>query len=841
VSKAERSTEVNAQLRCVAGVDPQIFAGSSSAASFQRFLEIRVDYRELFRIAINNRDTTPYPFQQRLAESPTWPLILDVPTGLGKTEAIVLGWIYRRLVAPSATARRLVYVLPQRTLVEQTARRARSMLDNLVAGGIDLGIGVEILMGGEVGVEYLSSPEAASILIGTQDMLLSRALNRGYAMSPFRWPMAFGWLHSDAWWIFDEVQLQGVGVTTAAQLQGLRSKIGTFGATATMFASATLDRSWIDTVDHRLDPKATTITLEDDDRAQSAVQKRVDASKTAHRLDVYEPNAVSKAVSERHAAGTRSLVIVNTVDRAVKVTAALRTLQPSLDVVLLHSRFRLNDREEHLAEALAPIEPNGPGRIVVATQVVEAGVDFSSRLLVSDVAPWSSIVQRLGRCNRTGDDADATFLWMEPPELTLKTAAPYKVDEVMSARDRLVTLEGTNLAPSALSHVPMKPELGATLRRVDLLELFDTSSDLSGNDIDVSRFIRDADDFTVRVLWREEAPSERDEPRREELCPATIAEARTLLKRLGDEGRRGDARVSRATSDEPWTAFAQPERLRIGDIVWIASTAGGYSPAIGFDPNSRKRVEPLERTSVDDEAPDDETLGSDVRSFTGEAMSIATHSGDAADEARALAATLVETGLLDTRFAAIVETSARWHDAGKIHPVFQATMEKAGTGTIAGPWAKSDGTHRARHYRKGFRHEVVSALAWLAAHDRDGMDADLVAYLIMAHHGKVRVSPQRLPMEPSGGLARTMCGVLQGESVPGADLGAGSASPAFDADLRIFDVGSEDGRATWGDRVGELCDDESLGIFRIAYLESLVRVADWRASALRHDGSGATS
>ena len=40
------------------------------------------------------------------------------------------------------------------------------------------------------------------------------------------------------------------------------------------------------------------------------------------------------------------------------------------------------------------------GRIVVATQVVEAGVDISARTLVTELAPWSSLVQRFGRVAR---------------------------------------------------------------------------------------------------------------------------------------------------------------------------------------------------------------------------------------------------------------------------------------------------------------------------------------------------------------------------------------------------------------------------------------------------------
>ena len=48
----------------------------------------------------------------------------------------------------------------------------------------------------------------------------------------------------------------------------------------------------------------------------------------------------------------------------------------------------------------------------------------------------------------------------------------------------------------------MALERGLVLRRRDLLDLFDTTPDLAGNDVDVSRFIRDADDHDVRVCWR---------------------------------------------------------------------------------------------------------------------------------------------------------------------------------------------------------------------------------------------------------------------------------------------------------------------------------------------------
>jgi CRISPR-associated endonuclease/helicase Cas3 len=63
-----------------------------------------------------------------------------------------------------------------------------------------------------------------AIIIGTQDMLLSRALNRGYASARARRPMEFGQLNHHALWVMDEVQIMDVGLATSAQLQAFRDE-----------------------------------------------------------------------------------------------------------------------------------------------------------------------------------------------------------------------------------------------------------------------------------------------------------------------------------------------------------------------------------------------------------------------------------------------------------------------------------------------------------------------------------------------------------------------------------------------------------------------------------------
>src|SRR5262249_31123183 len=104
-------------------------------------------------------------------------------------------------------------------------------------------------------------PERPCIIIGTQDMLLSRALNRGYGMSRYRWPMHFGLLNNNCLWVMDETQLMKPGLSTACQLEAFRrASVGEkprgldscFGSPSmTWYMSATSNREHLDTREWR--------------------------------------------------------------------------------------------------------------------------------------------------------------------------------------------------------------------------------------------------------------------------------------------------------------------------------------------------------------------------------------------------------------------------------------------------------------------------------------------------------------------------------------------------------------------------------------------------------------
>jgi CRISPR-associated endonuclease/helicase Cas3 len=128
---------------------------------------------------------------------------------------------------------------------------------------------------------------------------------------------------------------------------------------------------------------------------------------------------------------------------------------------------------------------------------------------------------------------------------------------------------------------------------------------------------------------------------------------------------------------------------------------------------------------------------------------------------------------MDDLPAASLVRAAQAHDLGKGHDVFQATMRRADPRDDAQATLGAKSGGRARHARRGFRHELASALAWLVRGDGD--DQDLIAYLLAAHHGKVRLSIRALPTDEPAPDPDTLHarGVWDGEILPAVDLGEG--------------------------------------------------------------------
>ena len=807
----------------------------------------------------------PFDYQRRLALDDPMPSLVNAPTGAGKTNAILGAWMWRRLKKPDSVGRRLVYCLPMRTLVEQTRDVARAAIKRL---GFEEKFQVHVLMGGDVTDEWDSWPERECILIGTQDMLLSRVLNRGYAMSRFRWPLHFGLLNNDCLWVFDEVQLMSDGLATTAQLAAFRERFGTFGHCHSIWMSATLDRDWLRQIDFAPQVgRLRLLEISDADRAAATLAKRLDAVKNLNRAEgrCRLPQGLAEFVKEKHLPGTQTLIVVNTVNRAREVydefskvygktvikgkkSGTAIDVEPpanaSPEIELIHSRFRPAERGRWKTLFNEKIDESSAGRIIVATQVIEAGVDISSRLLITDLAPFSSLVQRFGRCNRGGEFRSAEIYWVDRP-LTEKTAKlaeeesleeedlekiakPYEWRELKEAQEQLERLQSAS--PSALAEVKYRaPYTPAhVLRRRDLIDLFDTTPDLSGYDLDVSRFVRGGEERDVSVAWRElnGAKPKRSEPRpiRDELCAAPIYEIKDFLRGKEKTAWAWDA------LDGDWRKVTA-EELRPGLTLLLHAEAGGYDDKRGWDAKSKAPVAIVNNLNTENEAY--EAYDDDPLTWRRYEQTLAAHSFEARQAAERILAEvrLAELG----EFRAELLRATQHHDWGKAHRVFQATLHgipkeiELGDLTLNPLLAKSQSGQR--HRRKRFRHELASALALL----QTGA-SDLVVYLAACHHGKVRLSIRALPDEtrPEQENTKFARGVRDGDELPEADLGDGVQTEKLILDLEPMLLGSSGkGQQSWLERMLGLRD--RLGVFRLAYLECLIRAADVQASSKPQD------
>lgn len=869
----------------------------------------------------------PHDYQRAIATERALPEFVCVPTGCGKTAAIVLGWLWRRFRHQDAdvracTPRRIVYCLPMRTLVDQVRSSVVTWLANLelLAGTTKKRAGyrpswehgrvpVFTLMGGEESADWQAYPEREVILIGTQDMLLSRALNRGYGLFPAYWPIDFGAINTDALWVFDEVQLMGVGRTTSAQLQLMASASAPsnhvrVAARQTIWMSATLGAGTLSLPDSGRGPidvpawmrtpdrgeAATTVrlqTLSKDERAApkngedpSPLQAIVHAVKVlelrvagAGRWTAESPDLVQEIVAR--AANCLTLVVTNTVSRARAVHDAIRAHvagrphQQRSDIVLLHSRFRPYDRRRALDRVTSTVP--SAGRIVVSTQVLEAGFDLDADRLFTEIAPWPSLVQRLGRLNRRGRRRDARVVVFDVPidgtraqkltkkdarekaleEAQVAAARPYDWQDIQQSRQQLGQLGDTLPTLDRLPDVPLPLE-GPVLRRFHVEDAVDTDPDLSGGHIDVSAFIRARDrDLDVYVLWRRIGENLGDQapPHPDEICAVPIYELTQALR--GKRAFRLAFGKSRRRK-HAWEEIKEIKdgRVRVGDTLMLDLDAACYLEERGWlgdgDGALQKpstyvarhegrrvwlRATPGGSTAVADI--DNRILGyagrdRDPRSFIHRWMTLDEHLDAAQRRAEEILADLVSDAIKRR-----VALAARWHDVGKalerrgedgcLTRPFQEMLRAAGAPEGDHP---ADGELYAKSNRRGgkgagFRHEVASALAYLEV---EPSPDDLVAYLIMSHHGKVRLLPEPWDEERMNDAN----GVRPGDRVSSEGLKglADAAEPIRCDPARLIAAKSW---PSWQQRVVRLLDEH--GHFELAYLEALLRVADWRASA----------
>ncbi len=407
------------------------------------------------RVYAELNDVKPFPWQVDLVDqvltTRSWPSLVDVPTGMGKTAMIDIAVFVAAATAGERDAhrpgrRRVMLVVDRRIVVDEAYERAWKLsraLGRAVEGELDSAarevalalrslaptagdpvsvpvrppgyrtrppvLSVTRMRGGVTwDAAWLERPDLPAVVVGTVDQLGSRLLFRGYGVSDRRKPIDAALVGTDSLVLVDEAHLAQVMVTTLTEAQVRDGPRLGVPQAAVVQLTAT--------------PSATTGSVYafdlDAHRHHEEAWRRLSADK---RLSVVA--ADPKSVVAELAGTARSLVgggadtalvVCNTVGRAREVHALLAAMTTArrdplvADVELLIGRSRPADRDV-LVEALR--RRFGLGRrdrgalrpaILVATQTVEVGANLDVEALVTESAPWDALVQRLGRLNRLG-------------------------------------------------------------------------------------------------------------------------------------------------------------------------------------------------------------------------------------------------------------------------------------------------------------------------------------------------------------------------------------------------------------------------------------------------------
>ncbi len=841
-------------------------------------------------------DKRPYEWQLRLGEdADIRNRLISIPTGFGKTLGVAAAWLYQRVVLKNAHwSRRLVWCLPMRTLVEQTAETLRQIVSSH-----DMDVDVHVLMGGISTKDYHLEPEKNAILVGTQDMLLSRALNRGYGVARARWPMDFSLLNNDCLWVLDEVQLMDVGLATSAQLQQFRNEVTQKMCRPcySWWMSATLQPSWLKSVDSVQMVEfleSDILKLSESDQHQSIWRETDKPLALENFMDDKLLTDYILSMYLQHLNDEKTiLVVVNTVKRATNLYEQIIKKDKSLarKIRLIHSQFRGFERNQW-RETFLSRENFGHQKLVIATQVVEAGVDISADILVTELAPWSSLIQRFGRCARYGGHGEIHVIDIDTSKAT--NALPYDIDELNAARDLAVKkLEDASLYHLDLLDASLKPddvqalypyEPQHLLMRHEIGELFDTTADLTGADLDISRYIRTGDDRNCSVFWRD-LDSVKDiselnhiQPNRVELCSVPVYAINNFKDGFLKKAKEKKKDL-KSTSfiwnylDNCWEPLNSP--IQPGRIVLLNQKVGGYSSERGFTGDPSDVVAPipqLDHSSTPADVQADSGQDADNLSMTECYQTIAVHDAEAINWGKYFSQKLS----LPDDISRILLLALSLHDYGKCHPEFQSMIKENANCNYAK--APKDKWQPPKH--KWIRHEFASALGiieilaqtnrmhpallgdWqdyidlgvikpiesegqsseigLLLNELSRDEFNLLIYLVAAHHGKVRAALHATPADQKGlrEIAKEkydmpIRGIYENDILPTIDIilpdNENIQTPAVELHLDIANMGlSNRYGASWSERVHQII--EKYGPYQLAWFESLVRVADIQAS-----------
>lgn len=213
-----------------------------------------------------------------------------------------------------------------------------------------------------------------------------------------------------------------------------------------------------------------------------------------------EADAIQR-VTTALAENKRVLWVVNLVRRAqlfaatfgVRSTPDGLTTASGEPVLCYHSRFTLNDRKAWHSRVVKAFQDDSQPRcgvLAVTTQVCEMSLDLDADVLITEFAPVTALIQRMGRCNRKTKLPLASLgeiLVYEPAD-PRDCEKPYDAEALLGAREFLARLTSGPVSQvqleEALRLAPHRRPVGDKLCRFTESGPYADSREESFRDID---------------------------------------------------------------------------------------------------------------------------------------------------------------------------------------------------------------------------------------------------------------------------------------------------------------------------------------------------------------------
>jgi CRISPR-associated endonuclease/helicase Cas3 len=264
--------------------------------------------------------------------------------------------------------------------------------------------------------EWCADPARPAIVVGTIDMIGSRLLFSGYGLGRGRKPLHAGFLGQDTLIVHDEAHLEPAFQELLVALQKEQSERRTPDFHPLRVLELTATSRNTSTADKSEESKSRLLELSDADRRHAVVKRRIEAKKCLAFHPVDDEKTIADTIStrarrlaERHPDSAVLIFVrkVNDVEKIVKTLPADRTLQ-------LTGTLRGKERDELVEKPVfqwflpksnrkAGVALPAKPVFLVCTSAGEVGIDISADHMVCDLTPFDSMAQRLGRVNRYGD------------------------------------------------------------------------------------------------------------------------------------------------------------------------------------------------------------------------------------------------------------------------------------------------------------------------------------------------------------------------------------------------------------------------------------------------------